>query len=49
MAEMGGYDGKFVAAAIHHRSVGAALRFSAEIRDRLAGVTPADLFLKESA
>ena len=36
MAEMGGYDGTIVAAAIHHRPVGAAPRFSAEIRDRLA-------------
>jgi hypothetical protein len=37
-----------VAAAIHHRPVGPVLRFSAEIRDRLAGVIPADYFLKES-
>ena len=42
-------SGKIVAAAIYHRPVGAALRFSAEIRDRLAGVIPADHFLKESA
>ena len=42
-------SGKIVAAAIHHRPVGAVLRFSAEIRDRLAGVIPADHFLKESA
>jgi len=41
MVEMG-YDGKSVAAAIHHRPVGAVLRFSAEIRDRLADVIPAD-------
>jgi pimeloyl-ACP methyl ester carboxylesterase len=42
-------SGKIVAAAIHHRPLGAVLRFSAEIRDRLAGVIPADHFLKESA
>jgi hypothetical protein len=42
-------SGTIVAAAIHHRPVGAMLRFSAEIRDRLAGVIPADHFLKESA
>jgi hypothetical protein len=42
-------SGKIVAAAIHHRPVGAVLRFSAEIRDRLAGVIPADHFLGESA
>jgi hypothetical protein len=41
-------SGKIVAAAIHHRPLGAVLRFSAEIRDRLAGVIPADHFLKES-
>ena len=39
---------KLVAAAIHHRPLGPVLRFSAEIRDRLAGVIPADHFLKES-
>lgn len=38
-------NGKIVAAAIHHRPLGAVLRFSAEIRDRLAGVIPADHFL----
>jgi pimeloyl-ACP methyl ester carboxylesterase len=42
-------SGKIVKAAIHHRPLGAVLRFSAEIRDRLAGVIPADYFLKESA
>jgi hypothetical protein len=42
-------SGKIVAAAIHRRPVGAALRFSAEIRDRLAGVLPADHLLTESA
>jgi hypothetical protein len=41
-------SGKIVAAAIHHRPLGAVLRFSAEIGDRLAGVIPADHFLKES-
>jgi pimeloyl-ACP methyl ester carboxylesterase len=41
--------GKIVTAAIHHRPLGAVLRFSAEIRDRLAGVIPADYFFKESA
>ena len=39
---------KIVAVAIHHRPLGPVLRFSAEIRDRLAGVIPADHFLKES-
>src|SRR6202046_5839128 len=34
-------SGKIVKAAIHHRPLGAVLRFSAEIRDRLAGVVPA--------
>ena len=38
--------GKVVAAAIHHRSLEAVLRFSAEIRDRLAGVITADHFLE---
>jgi len=42
-------SGKIVAAAIHHRPVGAVLRFSAEIRDRFVGVIPADHFLMESA
>ena len=41
-------SGKIVTAAIHHRPLGAVLRFSAEIRDRLAGVIPADYFLTES-
>ena len=40
---------KIVAAAIHHRPLGPVLRFSAEIRDRLAGVLPADHLLTESA
>jgi hypothetical protein len=39
---------KIVAAAVHHRPLGPALRFSAEIRNRLAGVIPADHFLKAS-
>jgi hypothetical protein len=38
---------KIVAVAIHHRPLEPVLRFSAEIRDRLAGVIPADYFLKE--
>jgi pimeloyl-ACP methyl ester carboxylesterase len=38
-------DGKVVAAAIHHRPLAVVARFSAEIRDRLAGVVPADHFL----
>jgi hypothetical protein len=41
-------QGKIVAAAIHHRPLGPALRFSAEIRDRLTDVMPADHFLGES-
>ena len=40
--------GKVVAAAIHHRPLDVVLRFSAEIRDRLAGVIPADHFLKKT-
>jgi hypothetical protein len=36
---------KIVAAAIHHRPLGAVLRFSAEIRERLAGVISGDYFL----
>lgn len=42
-----GADGKVVTAAIHHRPLGAVLRFSAEIRDRLSGVIGAEYFLKE--
>ena len=42
-------SGKIVTAAIHHRPLGAVLRFAAEIRDRLAGVISADYFLEESA
>jgi hypothetical protein len=33
----GNQDGKIVHAAIHHRPLGPALRFSAELRERLAG------------
>ena len=40
--------GKIVAAAIHHRPLDVVLRFSADIRDRLAGVIPADHFLRET-
>jgi pimeloyl-ACP methyl ester carboxylesterase len=42
-------SGKIVAAAIHHRSLAAVLRFSAEIRDRLDGVVAAEHFLKEAS
>ena len=42
-------SGTIVAATIHHRPVDAALRFSAEIRDRLTGVIPVDHSLTESA
>lgn len=41
-------EGRVVSAAIHHRPLGAVLRFSAEIRDRLAGVMPSTHFLKEA-
>ncbi|MFJ9543819.1 alpha/beta fold hydrolase [Streptomyces sp. NPDC101225] len=37
-------DGKVVRAAIHHRPLGAVLRFSAELRDRLNGIVPAEHF-----
>jgi pimeloyl-ACP methyl ester carboxylesterase len=40
--------GKIVKAAIHHRPLTAALRFAAEIRDRLDGVIAADNFLEET-
>jgi hypothetical protein len=36
--------GRIVRAAIHHRPLGSALRFSAELGERLAGVLDADLF-----
>jgi pimeloyl-ACP methyl ester carboxylesterase len=42
-------SGKIIAAAIHHRSLEVVLRFSAEIRNRLAGVIGADHFLKEAS
>lgn len=37
-------DGQICRAAIHHRPLGAALRFSAALRDRLAGEIDADHF-----
>ncbi|WP_218929553.1 alpha/beta fold hydrolase [Streptomyces sp. Rer75] len=37
-------DGDVVRAAIHHRPLGAALRFSATLRDRLVGIVPSDHF-----
>ncbi|PIB03859.1 alpha/beta hydrolase [Streptomyces sp. HG99] len=37
-------QGQIVRAAIHHRPLGAVLRFSGELRERLSGVVPADLF-----
>jgi hypothetical protein len=40
-----GADGKVVTAAIHHRPLTAVLRFSAELRERLAGVIPPDYFI----
>ncbi|QRY48412.1 nuclear transport factor 2 family protein [Mycolicibacterium boenickei] len=40
-------EGLIVSAAIHHRPLGAVLRFAAEIRDRLAGSIPAAHFLQE--
>jgi pimeloyl-ACP methyl ester carboxylesterase len=40
--------GKVIAAAIHHRPIDAVLRFSAEMRDRLAGIIPADHFIQET-
>lgn len=41
--------GKIVAAAVHHRSLAAVLRFSAEIRDRLAGVIDGEHFLEAAS
>ncbi|MEV0672438.1 nuclear transport factor 2 family protein [Mycobacterium sp. NPDC050441] len=41
-------EGRIVSAAIHHRPLGAVLRFSAEIRDRLAGAIPSTHFLQEA-
>ncbi|SEQ61529.1 alpha/beta fold hydrolase [Mycolicibacterium nivoides] len=41
-------EGRIVSAAIHHRPLGVVLRFSAEIRDRLAGVIPSTHFLQET-
>ena len=37
-------DGQIVRAAIHHRPLGSALRFSAELGERLAGVVETDHF-----
>lgn len=37
-------DGQTLRAAIHHRPLGAVLRFSAELRTRLAGEIDADYF-----
>ncbi|MDF2258852.1 hypothetical protein [Streptantibioticus ferralitis] len=37
-------SGQIVRALVHHRPLGAALCFSAELRDRLRGTVPADLF-----
>jgi hypothetical protein len=39
-----GEDGKIVRAAIHHRPLGAALKFSAELARRLDGVVDASHF-----
>ncbi len=39
-----GDDGRIVRAAIHHRPLGAALRFSAELGKRVAGAIPSDYF-----
>jgi len=39
-----GDDGRIVRAAIHHRPLGAALRFSAELGRRLDGAIPSDYF-----
>jgi len=39
-----GDDGRIVRAAIHHRPLGAALRFSAELGKRLDGTIPSDYF-----
>lgn len=41
-------EGRIVSAAIHHRPLGVVLRFSAEIRDRLAGVIPSTHFLQKT-
>lgn len=37
-------EGDVVRAAIHHRPLGAVLRFSATVRDRLVGIVPPDHF-----
>lgn len=41
-------EGRVASAAIHHRPLGAVLRFSAEIRDRLAGAIPSAHFAEEA-
>jgi pimeloyl-ACP methyl ester carboxylesterase len=41
-------SGKIAAVAIHHRPLGAVLRFATEIRNRLAAEIPADHFLQET-
>ena len=41
-------SGKIATAAIHHRPLGAVLRFATEIRNRLAAEIPADHFLQET-
>ena len=41
-------NGKVVHAAIHHRPLGAALRFSAEMRKRLTGVVEPGYFCERS-
>jgi pimeloyl-ACP methyl ester carboxylesterase len=46
--EREGARGKVIAAAIHHRPMEAVLRFSADMRARLAGVIPADHFIQET-
>ncbi|MFJ4985410.1 alpha/beta fold hydrolase [Streptomyces sp. NPDC088732] len=42
-------DGKVTRAAIHHRPLGAALRFSAALRDRLADTVPSAHFFAGTA
>jgi hypothetical protein len=38
-------DGRIVGAAVHHRPLEAVLRMSAELRDRLTDMVPADHFI----
>jgi pimeloyl-ACP methyl ester carboxylesterase/ketosteroid isomerase-like protein len=42
-------QGRIISAAIHHRPLGAVLRFAREIRDRLAGVIAQDHFLEDAS